>query len=84
MDLVRLARRQHVGVGPEVVAQVVEVIRVAVGALRVQVVLEEQVAIGLVSDARCNIRVDHLLPCALRPLQRTRAVDPCLGLPQHD
>ena len=71
-------------VGAALLLEVVGVRRVAVLALRVEVVLEEQVARRLVSDARRDVRLDHLLPALLRPVARRRTVDPRLRLPEHD
>ena len=81
LDLVRLVGRQLVVVSLAVRLEVVDVLRVARLALRVQVVLEEEVARGCVRDARLDVAHDHRLVALLGPSDRRRPIDPRFPAP---
>jgi hypothetical protein len=52
--------------------------------LRVQIILEQKVARGRSCDTRFALSLNEGLDDILCPLERQRAIDPRLGLPEHD
>eukprot|EP00964_Phaeocystis_antarctica_P157089 scaffold127092_cov30-Phaeocystis_antarctica.AAC.1 len=84
LHLVGLARRQHVAVRVALIGEQVRVVRVAVRPMRVEVIVEEQVARRSVGHASLHVGLDQLLPALLGPLHGHWPIDPRLILPQHD
>lgn len=52
-------------------------------ALRIEIVLKEQVTRISIGHPRCNVCINHWLKALLSPSNSRRAVNPRLWLPEH-
>ena len=77
LHLVGVVRR-HLVVIRLVLLELLDVLGVAARVLRVEIVLDQQIARVGVADARRLVRLDHLAVALLLPRDRRRPIDPRL------